>query len=75
MNIKINLKRYAQMVLGVILLALAYNIFILPNNFVYGGISGLAIVTKRVFGIEPSVFIFISSTLLLVVSYLMLGKT
>lgn len=74
MKIKINLKRYAQMVLGVTLLALAYNIFILPNNFVYGGISGLAIVTKKVFGIEPSMFIFVSSSLLLVVSYLMLGK-
>lgn len=74
MKIKINLKRYAQMVLGVILLALAYNIFILPNNFVYGGISGLAIVTKQIFGIEPSIFIFASSVLLLVVSYLMLGK-
>lgn len=71
---KFNFKRYVQMVLGVTFLALAYNIFILPNNFVYGGISGIAIVTKRLFGIEPSTFILITSIILLVISYFALGK-
>lgn len=71
---KVNLKRYAQMILGVTLLAVAYNVFILPNNFVYGGVSGFAIITKRLFGIEPSIFIFVVSALLLVISYFALGK-
>lgn len=70
-----NIKRYMQMVIGVTLLALAYNIFILPNNFVYGGVSGLAIVIKRLFSIEPSLFILITSVVLLVISYFVLGKT
>lgn len=68
------IKRYMQMLIGVTLLSLAYNIFILPNNFVYGGVSGLAIVVKRIFAIEPSLFILISSVLLLIISFLVLGK-
>ena len=71
---KATIKRYLQMLIGVTLLALAYNIFILPNNFVYGGVSGLAIITKRLFNIEPSTFIFITSVILLIVSYFTLGK-
>lgn len=74
MKIKINLKRYIQMIVGVTLLALSYNLFILPNNFVSGGVSGLAIVIKKVFGIQPSVFILVTSVILLVISYFLLGK-
>ena len=71
---KINIRRYAQMFFGVTILAVAYNMFILPNNFVYGGVSGFAIITKRLFGIEPSMFIFVVSAILLVISYFALGK-
>ena len=74
MQRKIKLKKYIQMFIGITLLALAYNLFILPNNFVYGGVSGLAIVTKRVFCVEPSVFILVTSVALLIISYFMLGK-
>ena len=74
MQRKIKLKKYIQMFIGITLLALAYNLFILPNNFVYGGVSGLAIVTKRVFYMEPSVFILVTSVALLIISYFMLGK-
>lgn len=71
---RIKIKRYIQMLIGVTLLALSYNIFILPNNLVYGGVSGLAIIVKRIFSIEPSVFIFAVSSLLLIISYCTLGK-
>ncbi|MBQ7137264.1 MAG: YitT family protein [Bacilli bacterium] len=71
---KIQLKRYIQLVFGVTILALAFNLFILPNNFVYGGVSGVAIITQRLFGLEPSSVIFVLSILLLVVSYFALGK-
>jgi len=67
-------KRYVQMIIGITLLAIAYNVFILPNNFVYGGVGGLAIVAKRLFGIEPSKFIFVTSILLLIISWVSLGR-
>lgn len=71
---KYKIKRYLQLVLGITLFALSFNLFILPNNLVYGGVSGVSIITQELFGLEPSMFIFITSILLLVISYFVLGK-
>lgn len=61
-------------VLGTFLLALCYNLFFLPNNLVVGGVSGLGIVFKELFGLNSQVFIYIVSIGLLIISYLFLGK-
>lgn len=71
---KLKIKRYLQLLLGVTILALSFNIFILPNNFVYGGVSGVSVITKSLFGLDPSMVILVLSLLLLVVSYFALGK-
>lgn len=71
---KYKVKRYLQLVVGITLFALSFNLFILPNNLVYGGVSGVSIITQELFGVEPSMFIFITSILLLVISYFALGK-
>lgn len=67
------LKRGAHLVIGCMLYAIAFNVFFLPENIVYGGLSGVSIVVNKIFGIEPSIFILIVSLLLLIVSYLALG--
>ena len=46
------LKRYAGFLIGVLIVALAFNIFILPNDIVYG-VSGLGVIFKRTLGIDP----------------------
>lgn len=71
---KIQLKRYGQLLLGVLILSFAFNIFIEPNNFVYGGVSGFSLITQELFGWEPATVIFILSVSLLVISYFALGK-
>ena len=48
--------------------------FLLPNNIVFGGVSGLSIIFKKLFGIDTSLFILISSLLLLIVSFIVLDK-
>lgn len=58
---------------GVFLLALSYNVFLLPNEIVLGGTSGLAIVFHSLFGWNPQIFIYISSGLLLIISFIFLG--
>ena len=70
---KTRIKRYFYLFLGLLLISVAFNGFLLPNDIVFGGVSGLSIIFKRIFGFEPSTFIFISSALLLVVSYFALG--
>lgn len=61
-------------VLGVFLLAMCYNILLMPNNFVVGGMSGLSIVLHEMIGWDGPTFIYISSIVLLIVSYIFLGK-
>lgn len=71
---KYRLRRYIQLIVGLFILSCAFNIFLMPNNIVSGGLSGLSLIFKQVFGWEPSTFIFIGSVILLVISYFTLGK-
>lgn len=71
---KDRIKRYIEFFLGLFIVAATFNVFLLPNELVFGGVSGISIITKEVFGIDPSTFIFISSLFLLALSYLLLGK-
>lgn len=68
------LNRVIIFVLAVFVLALNYNIFIVPNNFNIGGTSGLAVIIKELFNIKESLFILISSMILLIISYFTLDK-
>ncbi|MCI8589017.1 MAG: YitT family protein [Bacilli bacterium] len=71
---KDRVERYISLLLGLILISIAFNLFLLPNNIVFGGVSGVSILTKEVFGWEPSIVIYAGSFLLLIVSFLVLGK-
>jgi len=61
-------------VFGTFCLALCYNLFFVPNNFVVGGTSGLAIILEDVAGINSQVFIYVTALILVVISYIFLGK-
>lgn len=63
----------SSFVIGTFLLALCYNMFLLPNNFVVSGTSGIAIVIEDLFGFSSTLFIYISSFILLIVSFIFLG--
>ncbi len=61
-------------VLGTFLLALCYNLFFVPNDIVIGGVSGLAIVFNELTGFNTEAFIYIANIVLLLVSYVFLGR-
>lgn len=65
--------RSFEFLLGVFIVALSYNVFLLPSNIVYG-VGGIGVILKKTFGITPSLTIFVGSILLLVLSYFTLGK-
>ncbi len=71
---KNKLKRYITLFIGLFILSIAFNLFLLPSNIVFGGVSGLSIITKKFFGWSPSWFILVSSIILLIISYFVLGK-
>ena len=71
---KFRIRRYFQLVIGIFIMAVTFNLFLYPNDIVFGGVSGLSIIANRLFNIDASMFIYISSSLLLIVSYFALGK-
>ena len=58
------------MVVSMFVLAVNYNTFLLPNNIVFGGVSGIAIIVKHFFDVEASTTIMIGSLFLLLISYI-----
>ncbi|MBE6139604.1 MAG: YitT family protein [Firmicutes bacterium] len=74
LNERNRFKRYSFLTIGCFLLAFAFNVFYSPNNLVTGGVSGISIVVNNVFGVSTSTFITVTYLILLVLSYLILGK-
>ena len=60
-------------VIGVFLYALCFNLFLIPNDLVVSGFSGIAIVVQRVFGWNANAFIYITNAILLVLGFIFLG--
>ena len=67
------LVRFAEFIAGVFLVAISYNVFLLPRNTVYG-VGGIGVILKKIFNITPALTIFVSSMILLVLSLFTLGK-
>lgn len=71
---KKNIKRGSYLFLGLLAFSCGFSFFLSPNHIVFGGVSGLSIVFKDVFGINPSLFVFVVSCGLLILSWFALGK-
>lgn len=67
------IKRYTMFLIGTLLSAIAFNLFLKPNHII-NGVSGLSIITEKLFNIDPSLVILIANVILLVASYVFLGK-
>ncbi len=67
------LKRYSIFFIGVVIQALAFNVFILQSNMAFG-VSGIGVVLNSLFGIAPSYTILVANVLLIVASFVYLGK-
>ena len=52
--------RYVQFFIGSLLVALSFNLFILPNQITYG-MSGVGVILNALFGLDPSIVILIGS--------------
>ena len=67
MKLKAAHKKYLEITLGMIAFAIEFNLFISPLNIVVGGSNGLAVLFKRLFDLDTSLFItiFYASMLLL----------
>ena len=67
------LRSYAIMTLGLLCYVLAWVIFILPNNLVGGGVTGISAIIQYWTGFEVSYSFFIINAVLLAVAFKVLG--
>ncbi|RCX18634.1 uncharacterized membrane-anchored protein YitT (DUF2179 family) [Fontibacillus phaseoli] len=70
-------KRFADIafiILGAFLFALAVNLFIIPNEFGEGGVTGVTIILYYVFQWSPSIVNIVLNGLLLIVGYRFLDR-
>lgn len=72
-NITKHIKRYIICVIGISIMAISYNLFYVPNNYVTGGITGLSIIFNKITSIDASVFILIGNLFLIILSVAVLG--
>ncbi|WP_066495981.1 YitT family protein [Abyssisolibacter fermentans] len=65
---------YVFVTLGTLLLALSLNIFLEPNTIAPGGVTGFAVVMKKLFGIEVYIMNLAINVPLFIVGVMVLGK-
>jgi len=74
-DILIKFSRVLFMILGSILAAMGLEIFLIPNNIIDGGITGISIMASHLTGIQLGVFIFIFNLPFVLIGYRQIGKT
>ncbi len=65
--------RYCFMIAGIFLSALSFNLFFEPYNIVTGGTTGIALIVRSYFDIDPATFVFMTSMFLILMSFIFLG--
>ncbi len=65
------IKRYGTLAVGLFLYALAYNMFLKPNDIVAGDVDGIANIFKSI--VDPNMLIAILCIFLLIISFPLLG--
>lgn len=68
------IKSYFIITVGLLCYVLAWSVFIIPNNMVGGGVTGIAAIIQYCTGFEVSYSFFIINGLLLLIALKVLGK-
>ena len=69
------IKRIIFITLGAIMMAVALEVFLVPNTIIDGGITGIAIVLSKITPIALGAFLFLFNLPFLLIGYKQIGKT
>ncbi|MFS0785094.1 YitT family protein [Shouchella sp. 1P09AA] len=69
------LRSYSLIILGTFIVALAFNLFMLPASLAAGGVSGISIILNDMYGFTPAVVQLIINVPLFFVGFAILGKS
>lgn len=68
-------KRTTSILLGAILVAVALEIFLVPNHVIDGGIVGISIITSHLTGLNLGILLFVLNLPFFFLGYKQIGKT
>ncbi|MFW2491962.1 YitT family protein [Clostridium chromiireducens] len=74
-GVLINFSRVLFMLLGSALAAIGLEIFLIPNNIIDGGITGISIMASHLTSIELGIFTFVLNLPFVILGYKQIGKT
>ncbi|WP_455950914.1 YitT family protein [Eubacterium sp.] len=72
---KSNLKNFFLLTASTLIMAIGIYFFKFANNFTFGGITGMAVLVAKFIPISASDFSFIANILLLIIGWIILGKS
>lgn len=67
------IKNYFYIIIGTMLCGLGINLFYVPQNLVSGGISGVALIVYRIFGIPMGLFMIILNVPIFIIGVKVIG--
>lgn len=65
--------RLFQLLLSLLISSFLFNLFIFKLNIVTGGVNGIAVIVSKMYPIDPSILIFVTSFFLFIASFFFLG--
>lgn len=68
-------KDYITITIGLVLFAVGFNGFIIPNQIVAGGLGGVGVLLRFAFGVPVTVTFFVVNSILMVIAWFILGKS
>ena len=72
---KLKLKNFSLLTISTLIMAVGIYFFKFTNNFTFGGITGIAVLVAKFFPISASDFSFVVNILLLIIGWIVLGKS
>lgn len=72
---KSKLKNFSLLTISTLIMAVGIYFFKFANNFTFGGITGIAVLVAKFFPISASDFSFVVNILLLIIGWIILGKS
>ena len=66
---------YIWLTLGTIILDIGVYVFKFPNNFTFGGVTGIAMILARIGSLSPATYNLIINVALLILGFIFLGKS
>jgi uncharacterized membrane-anchored protein YitT (DUF2179 family) len=65
---------YILLLIGCLLTAVSFNLFLSPNHIASGGVVGLSVIIRELFGVEPAITQWLVNIPLFAAGLLLLGK-